>query len=145
LQKQFINIIYLLTNVGLFQIEILIIYEHTCIVNFMKSGRTGKMILLKYLSKNLDRYRFENNFVDHQNNYVKGNSNLMNNAVNNFNILAISLSVLIILMVPTKLFSDLYLSKFWDASAKSFVFILNISGIYFLNVLIYLFHMLQIS
>jgi len=54
LQKQFINTIYLLTNVGLLLIEILIIYEHICIVNFVKSRRTERMILLKYLFKNLD-------------------------------------------------------------------------------------------
>jgi len=53
------------------------------------------MILLK-ISKNLVRYKFESNFLkelDHQNNYVR-NSNMMSDAANNFDILAINLNVL---------------------------------------------------
>ena len=41
------------------------------------------------ISKSLDRYRFESNFVEYQNNYV-GNSSMMNNASKNFDILETS-------------------------------------------------------
>jgi len=46
----------------------------------------------------------------------------MNNAAQIFNNLAISLSILYNFDSPTKLFSDLYLVKFLDTSAKSFFF-----------------------
>jgi len=49
--------------------------------------------------------------LGHQNNYVE---RLSIDAAKSFNILATSLSVLIISMVQTKLFSDLYLAKFLD-------------------------------
>jgi len=58
--------------------------------------------------------------LDHQNNFV-GTLKIMSNAAKNFNILAISLSVLIIiLIVQQNYFSDLYLAKMLDLSAKPF-------------------------
>jgi len=68
------------------------------------------------ISKNLIRYRSENNFVRPQNNCVR-NLNMMSNAAKNFDILSVWASYMIIL---TKLFSDLYLAKFLDTSTKSF-------------------------
>jgi len=72
--------------------------------------------------KNLARYRSENIFVNRQNNYVEPSS-VDDNIAKRFNILAISLSYIIlflhsILMVQTKLISDLYLVKFLNSSAK---------------------------
>jgi len=69
------------------------------------------MVLLK--SKNLARYKSKNNYV--------GRLSVNNNAVKSFNILAISLNVLniIILMIQTK-FLDLFLAKFLNTSAKPF-------------------------
>jgi len=54
---------------------------------------TKRMILLKYLKFRLLKYIFENNFVrSSKNNYVE-NSSIMRNAVKDFHILAISLSI----------------------------------------------------
>jgi len=51
-------------------------------------------------------------------------SSIMSNTVKNFNILAISLSVLHNYFDDlTKLFSDLYLTKFLDSPTKSFFFL----------------------
>jgi len=59
----------------------------------------------------LTRYRSENNFVEHKNNYIEISS--LSNAVKSFDITAISLSVLYNYFDgSTKLFSDLYLIKF---------------------------------
>jgi len=55
--------------------------------------------------------------LDYQNNYV-GNLNMMNNAAKSFDILATSSSILHNFDSLTKLFSDLYLAKFSDTSAK---------------------------
>jgi len=44
---------------------------------------------------------------------------MRSNSTKNFDILATSLSVVIIIDSPTKLFSNLYLAKFLDTSAKS--------------------------
>jgi len=49
--------------------------------------------------------------LDHQNNFV-GTLKIMNNAANNFDILATNLSILHNYFSPTKLFSDLYPAKF---------------------------------
>jgi len=60
--------------------------------------------------------------LDHQNKYVERLS-VDDNAAKSFNILATSLNVLYnyhVLLVQTKLFSDLYLVKSLDISAKSF-------------------------
>jgi len=60
--------------------------------------------------------------LDHQNNYAE-RLNVDDKSAKNFNILAISLNVLlkiIILMVETKLSSDLYVAKFLDTLAKPF-------------------------
>jgi len=55
--------------------------------------------------------------VDHSNNYVE-RLNVDDKVANGFNILANSvwMSYIIILLVQTVLFSDLYLAKFLDAS-----------------------------
>jgi len=56
--------------------------------------------------------------LDHQNNHA-GNSNVTSNAVKNFNILAISISVLHNYFNSlTKLFLNLYLAKFLNILAK---------------------------
>jgi len=55
--------------------------------------------------------------LDHQNNYT-GNSRMMSNAAKNFDILATSLNNYFDSLI--KIFSDLYLVKFSDISAKSF-------------------------
>jgi len=57
--------------------------------------------------------------LNHQNNYVEL-LNIDDNATKSSSVLAIRTSYIIILMVQTKLFSDLYLVKFLDSSAKSF-------------------------
>jgi len=57
--------------------------------------------------------------LNHQNNFVR-TLNIMNNAAKNFDILATSLSVLIILIVQQNYFSDLYPTKILDLSAKPF-------------------------
>jgi len=57
--------------------------------------------------------------LNHQNNFV-GTLNIMNNAAKNFDVLATSLSVLIILIVQQNYFSDLYPTKILDLSAKPF-------------------------
>jgi len=56
---------------------------------------------------------------DHQNNYVRCLS-IDDNITKNFNILSTGIFYVIILMMQTKLFSDLYLAKFLDNSAKLF-------------------------
>jgi len=59
--------------------------------------------------------------LDCQNNHV-GCSSIISNAAKNFDILATSLNVLHnFLIVQTNLFSDLYLAKFLDTSAKPFI------------------------
>jgi len=63
------------------------------------------------------RYSSENNFIDHQNNYVERLS-VDDNAAKSFNILVTS-SYINILMIRIKLFSHLYLAKFLDSSAKA--------------------------
>jgi len=50
------------------------------------------------MSKNLGMYKFENNFLDYQNNYIKRLS-VDDDVANNFNILAICLSVLYIIII----------------------------------------------
>jgi len=56
---------------------------------------------------------------DHQNNYVRYLS-IDDNITKNFNILSTGIFYVIILIMQTKLFSDLYLAKFLDNSAKLF-------------------------
>jgi len=56
---------------------------------------------------------------DHQNNYIKCLS-IDDNITKNFNILLTGIFYVIILIVQIKLFSDLYLAKFLDNSAKFF-------------------------
>jgi len=77
--------------------------------------------------KNLARYRSANNFVqiilillNLQNNYVERLS-IDDNAAKGFNIQRLSV-LHSYFIVQTKLFSDLYLAKFWDISAKPFSF-----------------------
>jgi len=53
-------------------------------------------------------------------NYVE-RLNVNDNVVKSFNILTTSLNDIIILMVQTKFFFDLYLTKFLDISAVLFV------------------------
>jgi len=63
--------------------------------------------------KNLAKCRSENNFVkDFQNNYVESLSVTMLQKVLTFQ-QSICVSYIIILMVQIKLFSDLYLAKFF--------------------------------
>jgi len=57
--------------------------------------------------------------LNHQNYYV-GRSSIMSNATKNFDILAISLSVLHNYFGLIKLFLDLYLAKSLNTLAKSF-------------------------
>jgi len=58
--------------------------------------------------------------LNHQNNFV-GTLKIMINAIKNFNILATSLSVYIIILIIQQIyFSDLYSAKILDLSAKPF-------------------------
>jgi len=85
---------------------------------------TERMILLTYLkSKNL-KLDTDLNIIllNQQNIYVKYLS-IFHDTVKCFNILATSLNVLHNYFDgPTKLFSDLYLTKFFDILAQSFFF-----------------------
>jgi len=64
--------------------------------------------------------RFENNLLGHQNNYVENSST--SNVIKKFNVLATRLSVLHnYFNNSTKLFSDLYLAKFF----KTVFFVYN--------------------
>jgi len=81
------------------------------------------------ISKNLTRYRFlKRILLNYQNCYIRRAISVISNAAKNFDVLAIILiSYVIILMIQTKLFSDLYLIKFLDSSAKSFFPCIDIS------------------
>jgi len=57
--------------------------------------------------------------LEQQNNYVECLS-IDDNVAKSFNVLAANLSYIIILMVQTILFSDLFLVKLLDTSAKPF-------------------------
>jgi len=73
-------------------------------------------------SKNLAKYRSENNLeLDHQN-----IESMMNNIAKSFNIQISANSSILhnYFSSPIKLFSDLCLTKFLDASAKSIFFII---------------------
>jgi len=67
-----------------------------------------RIILLNILK--LTKYRFKNNLLNYQNNYIE-NSSMTSNAVKNFEILIINLTVLYDYFGPIKLFSDMYFFK----------------------------------
>jgi len=74
-----------------------------------------RTILLKL--KNLARYKSKNNFVWPSKHLCR---NVDDNVAKSSNNLAISLNALIILMIQTKLSSDLYLTECLDTLAKPF-------------------------
>ena len=78
------------------------------------------MILLKYLKSQIIT-DLKLILLHHQNNLNVGNSSIMSNAAKSFSYsVATCLSVLHNYFDgPTKLFSDMYLAKFSDTSAKS--------------------------